>query len=84
MSAGWPRDKEYRGTYLCLQFLVQSLDMCQDDGGGNQRNLFTGVLVRGRVTACDGVVSRDLSSCASHVTQHRACEGSCCLGKIGR
>lgn len=54
---GWPRDKEYGGTYLCLQFLVQSLDMCQDDGGGNQRNLFSGVLVRGRVAACDGVVS---------------------------
>ena len=57
MSVGWPRDKEYGGTYLCLQFLVQSLDMCQDDGGGNQRNLFSGVLVRGRVAACDGVVS---------------------------
>lgn len=59
----------------------QPLYMCQDNGGGNQRNLFSGVVVRGRVAACDGVVSRELSSCVSHVTRHRACEGSCCLGR---
>lgn len=83
-ACGGPREKHSGGTYVCHQFLVQPLDMCQTNGGGNQRNLFPGVLVRGRVIAYDGVVDRDLPSCASHITQRRPCEKSCCLERVGR